>query len=101
MRSWAIIAGGAAATLAMTAIWHGPLGAGDRLAARIEGSARATLDAYEMTAVEARLERSPLSRRLLLSGPADSFQRGEIVRLLDGLPGVGEARWTSPAEPAR
>ena len=91
-----ILALGAAAVLAETALWHGPLGAGDRLAGRIEGTARATLKHYEMPLVTAKLERSPLRRRLLLSGPSDDFQQGELVRMMDEIPGVSGVRWTTP-----
>jgi hypothetical protein len=90
------IALGVVAVLAETALWHGPLGAGDRLAGKIEGTARATLEHYEMPLVTAKLERSPLRRRLLLSGPADDFQHGELVRMMDEIPGVSGVRWTTP-----
>ena len=46
-----------------------------------------------MTQVTARLQRDPLTRRLILSGPADDFQRGELVRRMEALPGIGEATW--------
>ena len=54
------------------------------------------LDHYEMWHVQARLERGPLTRRVMLSGPADDFQRREIKRMVEAQPGVGEAAW-SPA----
>ena len=50
-----------------------------------------------MTEVQARLERGPLTRRLILSGPADDFQRSELVRIMDGIPGVADARWAAAA----
>ena len=84
---------GIAATVTFTALWHGPLGAGDKLAALSEASARRTLDYYELPMVQAHLQRGPLSRRLILSGPADDFQRAELVRILDETPGVLEVRW--------
>ena len=84
---------GIAATLVETAIWHGPLGAGDRLAVRAETIARRTLDYYELPMVQAHMQRGPLARRLILSGPADDFQRSELVRILDETPGVLEVRW--------
>ena len=87
---------GVAAVLAETALWHGPLGAGDRLAGKIEGTARSGLVRFEMPLVTARLERSPLRRRLLMSGPADDFQQSELVRMMDEIPGVSSVRWTSP-----
>jgi hypothetical protein len=31
--------------------------------------------------------------RLILSGPADDFQRGELVQILDDIPGVVDVQW--------
>jgi hypothetical protein len=80
--------------LAAAATWHGPLGAADRFTAKIERQARQALDYYEMTKVTAHLHRGPLTRRLILSGPADDFQSSELVRLLSQLPGVSGVRWS-------
>ncbi len=99
----AILALGLLAVIGTTWLWHGPLGAGEHLARQIEGDARAQLDRDEMFQVRAQVEREPLSRRLVLSGPADDFQRREIKRRLQALPGVGEAVWSAAslsAEPA-
>ena len=90
---------GLAAVLGFTALWHGPMGAGDRLARISEASARQTLDAYEMPMIQAKMQRGPLSRRLILSGPADDFQRAELVRILDETPGVLEVRWDPASLP--
>ena len=80
--------------LAAVALWHGPAGAGARLAGLIETSARAELVRVELPAVRAVLDRSPaLTRTLLLSGPADDFQREELPRYMAAVPGVAEARW--------
>ena len=95
MNRTSILALGIAAVIGATWVWHGPLGAGDRLARQIEADARAQLDRDEMTQVQARVEREPLSRRLILSGPADDFQRREIKRRMETLPGVGEAVWSA------
>ena len=46
-----------------------------------------------MEPVRAVVERRPLSRTLVLSGPADNFQRGELVRILNEVPGVARVRW--------
>lgn len=103
MNRMTILAIGIAAVLAATWIWHGPLGAGERFAAGVDARARAMLDHYEMVHVEARMERGPLSRRVILSGPADDFQRREIKRMVEAQPGVGEAAWSAaslPSEPA-
>jgi hypothetical protein len=77
-------------------LWHGPLGAGDRMAGNIERTAKMTLEHYEMPLLTAKLERSPLRRRLLLSGPADDFQQKELVRMMNEVPGVWSVRWTNP-----
>ena len=90
---------GIGATIGFTELWHGPLGAGDRLATETEARARQTLDFYELPLIQAKLQRGPLSRRLVLSGPADDFQRSELVRILDDTPGVLEVRWDPASLP--
>ena len=80
--------------LAAAATWHGPLGAADRFTTKIERQARQALDHYEMTKVTAHLHRGPLTRRLILSGPADDFQTSELARLLCQLPGVSSVSWS-------
>ncbi|HYC95728.1 MAG TPA: hypothetical protein VEB39_08545 [Sphingomicrobium sp.] len=93
MRRRIIVLTGIAAVTGFTVLWHGPLGAGERLTTQVESEARRRLDRDEMFQVQAHLERSPLSRRLILSGPADEFQRSELVRRLDEVPGVLDVRW--------
>jgi len=78
-----------------TALWHGPIGAADRFARTVEAAAQTTLTDYEMTQVTARLHRAPLTRRLVLSGQADDFQRSELVRILSEVPGVSRATWST------
>lgn len=90
---------GLAAVMGFAALWHGPLGAGDRLATRAEAAARAQLDRDEMFQVQARIQRQPLSRRLIVSGPADDFQRGEIIRRLDDVPGILDVQWDPASLP--
>lgn len=85
---------GVIASILFAALWHGPLGAADRLTTRVERSARQTLDYYEMYKVTARLHRAPLTRRLVLAGPADDFQSSELVRIMGALPGVSGAHWS-------
>ena len=99
MNSLGIFAAGIATTLAVTALWHGPLGAADRMTARVEASARARLDRDEMSQVQANFQRGPLTRRLILSGAADPYQRREIARRMAMLPGVGEVRWDAASLP--
>ena len=83
---------GIASMLAFTAAWHG-LGAGDRMAVRAEVIARRTLDYYELPMIQARMARHPLARTIILSGPADDFQRRELVRVLNEIPGILAVRW--------
>lgn len=90
---------GAALTLAETAVWHGPLGAGERFDRQVSTQSRAVLDHYEMYAVDARLARNPLRRTLMLSGTADDFQRSELLRIMAEIPGVGSVRWADTARP--
>ena len=94
-KRWLALALGVMACGAAAALWSGPLGAGDRLTARIEYDARLTLGNYEMTEITAHLHRAPLSRTLELAGPADDFQRGELVRILGLLSGVRDVRWST------
>jgi hypothetical protein len=86
---------GIAASLVFAVLWHGPFGAADRFTAVVERSARQTLDYFEMTEVSAHLHHGPLTRTLVLSGPADDFQTSELVRILGQLPGVSNARWST------
>jgi hypothetical protein len=46
-----------------------------------------------MTQINARLGHAPLTRELILEGPADDFQTSELVRLMSQLPGVSDATW--------
>ena len=86
---------GVAASVVAAGLWHGPLGAADRFAAKVERTARETLVYYEMPEVTAHLHHGPLTRRLLLTGPADDFQASELVRIMGSLPGVSSARWSA------
>lgn len=94
-----IILAGVAVTIGFSALWHGPLGAGERLAGQVEAQARRQLDRDEMFQIQGHLQRNPLSRRLVLSGTADDFQRGELIRRLDEVPGVLEVRWDPASLP--
>lgn len=90
---------GLTVVIGFAALWHWPLGAGERLASKAEAAARAQLDRDEMVQVQARIQRGPLSRRLIVSGPADDFQRAEIIRRLDAIPGVLDVRWDPASLP--
>ena len=88
------LAFGAALALAAAASWHGPLGAAHRFTAQVERDARATLDFY-LPQVRAELHHGPLTRQLILTGPANDFQRSELVRTMETLPGVSDATWSA------
>jgi hypothetical protein len=94
MNRAAILLAGIGAVGAVTWLWHGPLGAGEGFAADVDRRARAMLDKFEMVHVQARMERMPITRRVVLSGPADDFQRSEIERLVEAQPGVADATWS-------
>jgi hypothetical protein len=84
----------AVAVLLIAWIWHGPVGTADRFATTVERQTRQVLVDFEMEGVQAVAVRGPLKRSLELSGPADDFQRSELVRILNDVPGVGEVHWS-------
>ena len=84
---------GAALTIAMTTTVASPMGGNRAIATTIETYARQQLGHDEMDHVIVNIESHPFRRRLFLAGPADDFQRAEIVRRMEELPGVDEARW--------
>lgn len=85
---------GGVAVLILTALWHGPLGTADRFQTQVEAAVRFTLVDWEMSQVQGRLEQGLLSRTIVLSGPADDFQRRELAAIIGAVPGVSDARWT-------
>lgn len=92
-RNWALAAGVLAA-IGSAALWHGPMGAADRFAASVERNVRKTLVFYEIPEVQGHLHHGPLTRHVFLWGPADDFQRSELVRLVDEVPGVSSTSWS-------
>lgn len=100
-RNYALLASAALAAAAISYLWHGPGGAGHRMTISVERAARVALRNYEMTKVRAKLERDPLRRTLVLSGPADDFQQRQMIRILRQVPGVGTVRWDRPLAPSR
>lgn len=91
----AAIAAGLIASVALAILWHGPLGAAHRFSAQVERSVRETLVYNEIPQVNGHLHHAPLTRRILLSGPADDFQRSELVRIIGEVPGVSSATWSA------
>lgn len=85
---------GVIGAIALTALWHGPGGAADRFTTSVEHVIREALVNNEIPQVSGHLHRGPLTRRVLLSGPADDFQRREVVKLMHVVPGVESASWS-------
>jgi hypothetical protein len=94
-RRYVALALGIIASIALAALWHGPLGAADRFSAAVERGAQRALVYYEITEVRAHLHHGPLTRRVMLSGPADDFQRSELARHMGEVPGVADASWSN------
>lgn len=90
---------GAVATLAVAELFHGPLGASTRLKADIEGHAQRLLATNDMPQIRAHLAENPMSRTLVLSGPADDFQRGLLAQGMAALPGVARVEWDPASLP--
>jgi hypothetical protein len=88
-------ASGLILSIALAALWHGPLGGAAAFEAHVQRGIHNTLVYYEITQVEGHLHHGPLTRRVMLSGPADDFQRSELVRYMDQLPGVASATWSA------
>jgi hypothetical protein len=86
---------GIVAAIGLAALWHGPLGGADRFSTEVERGLQKTLVYYEMPQISAHLHHGPLTRRVSLSGQADDFQRGELVRLMDDVPGVSDTAWSA------
>jgi len=89
------LAVGLLVSLGLAMAWHGPIGAASRFSSIVERSARTTLDDLEMTKIQAHLHHAPLTRHLILSGPADDFQTSELARIMSQLPGVSRAQWAA------
>ena len=89
---------GIAASLLGAWIWHGPVGTGERFVSTVERQTRQVLVDWEIPSVRAVVARDPVKRTLILSGPADAFQRSELVRILSHVPGVGNVRWVNSPE---
>ena len=89
-----VLIAGVAAAIGLAALWHGPLGGADRFAESVNRDVRLTLVYNEIPQVTGHIQHGPLTRRVLLSGPANDFQRSELVRIIGGLPGVSQTSWS-------
>ena len=85
---------GVGVVIATAAIWHGPLGAADRFVAQVQSNIRLSVTSWEMPQVSGQLHHAPLTRHVHLSGQADDFQRGQLVGIIETVPGVSSAGWS-------
>ena len=85
---------GLCVSLILAAFWHGPLGAAGRFETKVDGDVHAMLVEYEMTQVSAHLHQHLLTRRIMLSGPADDFQHQALIEYIDQISGVESATWS-------
>jgi hypothetical protein len=99
------VAIGLIAVLLMGWIYHGPAGRGAAFVDGLEAQARAAVAQTELPGIEVRMNRDPLSRVALLSGPANDLQReglgsqwgiNDYVR---AVPGIGSVRWNDERDP--
>jgi hypothetical protein len=92
---------GLAAALAAGWISHGPLGRGEQFIDRMEADLQAVLGVVNLPGVSGRMQREPLARTAILSGPADQFQREGngslpgIDRRVMLIPGMARFEWTN------
>ena len=91
---------GLAVALAAGWISHGPLGRGEQFIGRMETDLQTVLGVVDLPGVSGRMQRDPLARTAILSGPADQFQREGTGSLLgiDArvmlIPGMARFEWT-------
>jgi hypothetical protein len=93
---------GLAAVLLMGWASHGPLGNGERLLASLEAQARTEIEASQVPGVEVRMQRNPMARVAILSGPANDFQRegmGQFPGIngrISAIEGIERIEWAGP-----
>ena len=93
---------GLAASLVVALVAYWPLGMGAAFVDRLEAGANIMIGRAAVPGVTVRMQRAPLARKALLSGPANQFQR-DGMGSLPGLnarvlivPGMGSVEWTNP-----
>ena len=93
---------GLAATLTVALAAYWPLGMGAAFIDRLEAGANVMVARADVAGVTVTMQRAPLARKALLTGPANQFQR-EGMGSLPGInqrvlavPGMGRVEWTNP-----
>ncbi len=98
---------GLVAVLVMGWIHHGPLGRGEAFLGALEAQARAAVAEGEVRGIDVRLQREPMARVAVLSGPANDFQRegmGQFPGLNDrvrAIEGISRVEWANPPVASR
>lgn len=105
MSPWVKITIGLVAALLAAWLHHGPLGNGEAFIRGMEAQAERRAAHTEIAGLEVRMQRDPLARTALLSGPADEFQRrGQgsfpgINERIETVPGIAAIAWTDEPAP--
>lgn len=93
---------GLAAALVVALVTYWPIGMGAAFVDRLETGANIMVARADVRGVTVRMQRSPLARKALLTGPANQFQR-EGMGSLPGInqrvlavPGMSRVEWTNP-----
>lgn len=93
---------GLAAALVAGLVAYWPLGMGQAFVDRLEAGARTMVARADVSGVTVQMQRAPLARKALLTGPANQFQR-EGMGSLPGInqrvlavPGMSRVEWTNP-----
>lgn len=98
MRPWMKFTIGLAAALAAGGLFHGPMGGGARLLDALQAHAELRIRHSELP-IRVEMERAPMRRAAILSGPANDFQRegmGSYPGLnqrIATIPGIAAVRW--------
>ena len=103
---------GLAVALVVGWVVHGPLGRGEAFVDTLDAGVQQALRQDPVAGVTAHVQRDPLARTVILSGPADEFQRtgrlsaqdrGDPTGAVPGIngrmlrvPGIGRVEWTNP-----
>jgi hypothetical protein len=93
---------GVAAALVAGWISHGPLGRGEDFLEQLDSALEAAVPEFNVTGLGAVMQRDPLARTALLSGPADCFQRRGLGSLpgidarVRAIHGIARVEWTNP-----
>ena len=94
---------GLAAALAVGWVSHGPLGRGEAFLTQLEEPLQPLIANTRVAGVTVHMQRDPMARTAILSGPADCFQRnglgsyGGIDARVLTIPGIRRVEWTNEA----